>query len=97
VAVSPEERRRGRTPAAVPTPAVVTRSDGSGVFCAPLLGGDPSRPLGPCHGATEEISVDLEGGGHMHVQRRLPLGRRVLLQQTPDGPWVVAHDREVGP
>ncbi len=70
-----------------PFPAVVTRSDVTGVWCV-RLDGDARFPIGPCSGATR-LAV---GGGSVE---RLPVRSRVLLLFTDDGPWVLSHDREV--
>ena len=79
---------RTTTPAPpVPFAALVTRSDTTGVWVTPE-GGDPTRPVGPCRGATR-----LALGGT--AVERLPERTRVLLLPTDSGLWVLAHDMEV--
>jgi hypothetical protein len=91
----------GRTRTPAPFPALVTRSDSTGVWCTPELG-DPTRPIGPCLGATRPALVTSSGGDVTHTHtltvERLPVGTRVLVLQllnTDEPPWVLAYDREV--
>lgn len=82
-----------------PLPAVVTRSDTTGVWCT-AVDGDQRHPLGPCKGATRlaAVTTGVDGTGvHTHplTVERLPVRTRVLLLLTDDGPWVLTHDREV--
>jgi hypothetical protein len=84
---------------ATPFPALVTRSDSTGVWCTPE-GGDPTRPIGPCLGATRSALTTSSGGDVTHTHtltvERLPEKTRVLLLLLDDEPpWVVAYDREV--
>lgn len=88
----------------VPFPAVVVRSDATGVWCTRLptggvAGGDERRPEGPCRGATRTVLVTGAGstGTHTHTlsKERLPVRTRVLLLMAADGPWVLSVDGEV--
>jgi hypothetical protein len=91
-------RRPGAREADEPFPAVVVRSDVTGVWCSPLEG-DQRFPLGPCRGATRVAltSSSTDGAPHAHTLtvERLPVRTSVLLLLTDDGPWVLNHDREV--
>lgn len=96
---SGRERLLTRTGPADPRPfvALVTRSDSTGVWCAPP-GADERSPIGPCKAATR-IALTTNSGADSHTHtlkvERLPVRTRVLLLLTDDGPWVLAHDREV--
>lgn len=103
MALTPElARLLGQRPTApapsVLRPAVVVRSDASGVWAA-YLGADPRSPLGPCRGAvrrprttTEPTTAGTDPHHHDQLRDRLPVGTRVLVVEATDGPWVVAHD-----
>ncbi len=98
--LSPGEslRLRGTGARDDPFPAIVTRSDVTGVWCT-REGGDAGFPIGPCSGATRVAltSSSTDGAPHTHTLtvERLPVRTRVLLLFTDDGPWVLNHDREV--
>lgn len=69
-----------------PQSAVVVQSGPEGVLVSEI-GGDARHPVGPCSGATRRTATG--------ALQRLPVGTRVLLVHTDDGPWVAAHDEPV--